>query len=269
MESALWSTGGNVAAASFLRASAALTYNSTKRVLIQYRHAFCFARRGTLDEHLVGGQYQLSSSAALPRISAAEASSLRDPPSVHRQSCHTSTANRAIPPKGNVDPQLLGGTCYANCAPAATQVTVRELCVDWRTAGGAKWNGERSIESDFSGVALSVRFTHTPTAHSPFYYDPLPLNAHLAHVVTGHPDSAERARQVVGADSCGTDFRHVTENPDIDIVHICTPNHLHREALVSRSSTTSTSTVTSRWWPSGLRLTRCSPQYNARKLPLR
>ena len=30
-----------------------------------------------------------------------------------------------------------------------------------------------------------------------------------------------------------TDYRAVTENPEIDIVHICTPNHLHREALLS------------------------------------
>ena len=31
----------------------------------------------------------------------------------------------------------------------------------------------------------------------------------------------------------GTDYRAVTENPAIDIVHICTPNHLHKEALLS------------------------------------
>ena len=30
-----------------------------------------------------------------------------------------------------------------------------------------------------------------------------------------------------------TDYRAVTENPDIDIVHICTPNHLHKDALLS------------------------------------
>jgi len=30
-----------------------------------------------------------------------------------------------------------------------------------------------------------------------------------------------------------TDYRTVTENPQIDIVHICTPNHLHKEALLS------------------------------------
>ncbi len=67
----------------------------------------------------------------------------------------------------------------------------------------------------------------------PFYYDPLPLATRITHVVTSQADTAERARQVLEADAGGTDFRAVTENPDIDIVHICTPNHLHKEALLS------------------------------------
>ena len=29
------------------------------------------------------------------------------------------------------------------------------------------------------------------------------------------------------------DYREITENPEIDIVHVCTPNHLHKEALLS------------------------------------
>jgi predicted dehydrogenase len=30
-----------------------------------------------------------------------------------------------------------------------------------------------------------------------------------------------------------TDFREITENPEIDIVHICTPNNLHKDMLLS------------------------------------
>ncbi len=44
---------------------------------------------------------------------------------------------------------------------------------------------------------------------------------------------AEKARQTLGAEVAATDYRAVTENPRIDIVHICTPNHLHKEALLS------------------------------------
>lgn len=67
----------------------------------------------------------------------------------------------------------------------------------------------------------------------PLFYDPVPLGAKITHVVTGRPETAEKARRVVGADVAATDHRAVTENPDIDIVHVCTPNHLHKEALLS------------------------------------
>ena len=67
----------------------------------------------------------------------------------------------------------------------------------------------------------------------PLLYDPPPLVAKITHVVTGRQETAEKACRAIGADVAVTDYRAVTENPDIDIVHICTPNHLHREALLS------------------------------------
>ena len=67
----------------------------------------------------------------------------------------------------------------------------------------------------------------------PLFYDPVPLRARITHVVTGRPETAEKARQTIGADVAATDYRTVTENPAIDIVHVCTPNHLHKEALLS------------------------------------
>lgn len=67
----------------------------------------------------------------------------------------------------------------------------------------------------------------------PFFYDPLPLAAEITHVVTSRPETAEKARQVLGAQVAATDYRAVTENPQIDIVHICTPNSEHKDALVS------------------------------------
>ena len=67
----------------------------------------------------------------------------------------------------------------------------------------------------------------------PLFYDPLPLKTKITHVVTGRHETAEKAKQTLGADVATTDYRQVTENPEIDIVHICTPNHLHKEALLS------------------------------------
>ena len=67
----------------------------------------------------------------------------------------------------------------------------------------------------------------------PFYYDPPPLAARITHVVTSRLETAEKARRLTGADTASTDFRTVTENPDVDIVHVCTPNNRHCEALLS------------------------------------
>ena len=67
----------------------------------------------------------------------------------------------------------------------------------------------------------------------PFYYEPVPLEARITHVVTSRQETAEKGRQAAGADVAATDDRAVTENPEIDIVHVCTPNHLHKDALLS------------------------------------
>jgi predicted dehydrogenase len=67
----------------------------------------------------------------------------------------------------------------------------------------------------------------------PFYYDPLPLCARITHVAASRTESAEKARQTLGAEVATTDYRAITENLAIDIVDICTPNHRHKEALLS------------------------------------
>ena len=67
----------------------------------------------------------------------------------------------------------------------------------------------------------------------PLFYDPLPLHAKITHVCTSRLETAEQGCAQVGAEHATTDYREVTENPKVDIVHICTPNHLHKEALLS------------------------------------
>lgn len=67
----------------------------------------------------------------------------------------------------------------------------------------------------------------------PFYYDALPLRPRITHICTSRPETAEAGRAQLGADVATTDYRDITENPDIHIVHICTPNHLHKDALLS------------------------------------
>ncbi|MDR0608688.1 MAG: Gfo/Idh/MocA family oxidoreductase [Planctomycetaceae bacterium] len=67
----------------------------------------------------------------------------------------------------------------------------------------------------------------------PYYSEPFDVKFQLSHVATAHPETAEKAKRICGAEIATTDFRHITENPDIDIVHICTPNNQHFEPLAN------------------------------------
>jgi predicted dehydrogenase len=67
----------------------------------------------------------------------------------------------------------------------------------------------------------------------PLFYDPVPLRARLHSVCTSHRETAERARALLNFERACTDYREITEDPEIGIVHICTPNKFHKEALLS------------------------------------
>ncbi len=67
----------------------------------------------------------------------------------------------------------------------------------------------------------------------PLYYNPMPLRARITHVCTSHQETATAGGALIGATNAVTDYRQITENPDVDIVHICTPNDRHKEALLS------------------------------------
>ena len=67
----------------------------------------------------------------------------------------------------------------------------------------------------------------------PLFYVPCRWTARITHVVTSRAETAERRGRRSAPTWPRPTFRAVTENPDIDIVHICTPNHLHKDALLS------------------------------------
>ncbi|MCL2711558.1 MAG: Gfo/Idh/MocA family oxidoreductase [Planctomycetaceae bacterium] len=70
-------------------------------------------------------------------------------------------------------------------------------------------------------------------AAMPFYSEPMDATFRVTHVATARQETAERAKAMCGAKIATTDYQQITENPDIDIVHICTPNDLHAETLLS------------------------------------
>lgn len=68
----------------------------------------------------------------------------------------------------------------------------------------------------------------------PFYWNASDsVGFRITHVATAHSHTAELAKKICKADSACTDFREITENPEVDVVHICTPNDQHFEALLS------------------------------------
>lgn len=73
--------------------------------------------------------------------------------------------------------------------------------------------------------------THT-YAHltMPLYYEPPPLQCQLRSVCVRRRESGEAALQA-GFQRWTTDPQELIAAEDVDIVHICTPNHLHFAAL--------------------------------------
>ncbi len=67
----------------------------------------------------------------------------------------------------------------------------------------------------------------------PMFFDQSQFSTRITHVCTSRQTSADKAAEQLGAVAAVTDYHEITENPDIDIVHICTPNHLHKDALLS------------------------------------
>jgi predicted dehydrogenase len=51
--------------------------------------------------------------------------------------------------------------------------------------------------------------------------------AHLVGVAASSPESAQRAAAALRAERAFASAEELVEAPDVDVVHICTPNHLH------------------------------------------
>ncbi len=66
----------------------------------------------------------------------------------------------------------------------------------------------------------------------PFYYDPLPARAVLAGVATQSQASLDAAMDTWGFPFGTLDYRELCAREDIDVIHCCTPNHLHKDVLL-------------------------------------
>ncbi len=67
----------------------------------------------------------------------------------------------------------------------------------------------------------------------PLYYSPPPVECRLKAVCEVTHELAEAARQAGEFERCTTDPRELIEADDVDLVHVCTPNQAHYEALAA------------------------------------
>ena len=93
--------------------------------------------------------------------------------------------------------------------------------------------GDRPLGVAILGFGFIGKVHAYAHATMPFFYDPPPLRTRLVGVATGRPATAEKARSQFGFDVATTDQLSLIDRDDVDIVHICTPNDLHRPALLA------------------------------------
>jgi len=67
----------------------------------------------------------------------------------------------------------------------------------------------------------------------PLVYPELKIRPRFVHAADTAADRAGYAREVLGYERAGTDYRDVLADPDVDVVSICAPNMLHREIGVA------------------------------------
>ncbi|MEV2213337.1 Gfo/Idh/MocA family oxidoreductase [Streptomyces sp. NPDC050997] len=67
----------------------------------------------------------------------------------------------------------------------------------------------------------------------PVVYPELGLRPRLVHAADTAPDRALYAREVLGYARSSADYREVLADPEVDVVSICGPNHVHREIAVA------------------------------------
>ena len=66
----------------------------------------------------------------------------------------------------------------------------------------------------------------------PLFYQPPPAKINLVGVCTEHKKTAETARNIAGFQYATTSYKKLLERADIDIIHCCTPNYLHKDLLL-------------------------------------
>mgnify|MGYP001818443993 CR=1 FL=1 len=89
----------------------------------------------------------------------------------------------------------------------------------------------RTLNAAIIGYGFMGR-THTYGYKTiPLYYKDLPYKINLAAICSGTYEKAVKAADELGFKKAAREAEEIFEDPTIDMVNICTPNHLHFEQL--------------------------------------
>jgi predicted dehydrogenase len=91
-------------------------------------------------------------------------------------------------------------------------------------SGAAREIGVGLISVGWMGKLHSRAYQALPSV-----YPELGLKPRLVHAADTAEDRAAYARDVLGYEKAGTDYRAVLDDPDVEVVSICAPNMLHHE----------------------------------------
>ena len=66
----------------------------------------------------------------------------------------------------------------------------------------------------------------------PYYAPDLGVSGKIVAVATNGSETAKRAKETIGCECATTNYRDIVDDPDIDVVHVCSPNAEHLPHLL-------------------------------------
>jgi predicted dehydrogenase len=90
-----------------------------------------------------------------------------------------------------------------------------------------------TLRAGFIGFGFIGKVHAYCHAAMPFCYDKPPARTELFAVCTSRLETAEAAKAKFGFKLATDDWRRITENPDVDVVHVASPNIHHRGQVLS------------------------------------
>ncbi len=90
---------------------------------------------------------------------------------------------------------------------------------------------KRTINIALIGSGAMGRAHAAAVANLRYCYNPLPFEAVLHTLVTRDENSAREKADRLGFANYSTDYTAVLENPEIDVIDVCTPNICHYEEV--------------------------------------